>query len=84
MNLTGTSWFANSDSIRIGLRDMGDTQITQSLEWAKTARGVKYFRTASSGSATIPTGSYAINARLVTSSTGCGFAVPSWTGTLNQ
>ena len=83
IKLTDTDNFASSESVRFGLR-AGDTQVTNSPQFAYNQFVTKSFTSASSGSSTIPGGSLAVNARLVTTASGCHPFVPSWDGNLNQ
>ncbi len=69
--------------VNYGLRSKNGTQVTRSLNFVRSElNGSKRFTT-TQGSATIPQGHFAVNARHVTKSTGCGFPLPSWSGSLS-
>lgn len=79
-----TSFTAISkDGVNFGLRNRDGVQVTKSTRVKKAdLNTAKSFKT-SRDRTTIPAGSYALNARHITSSTGCGWPTPSWKGSLN-
>lgn len=75
----------SSGGVNYGLRNTGGTQISQSLNFTSGSLGsTKSFKRSSNGSTSIPGGQLALNARHITTNTGCGVVLPSWKGTLNQ
>lgn len=79
---TFDNWITGTET-RYGLRNGAGTQVTKTLAFAVRSYVSKSFQT-TGGSSTIPTGSYAINARIgnVTGSGTCGPGIPHWKGDL--
>ncbi|MDQ1217782.1 hypothetical protein [Microbacterium arborescens] len=83
IQLTRHDWWKNNWALRTGLRVPSGAQTTGSLEFSPASREVHRYRT-TSGNTTIPSGSYAVNARVNTNANGgCVLWPPSFEAKLN-
>lgn len=68
IKLSQHDWWKSKWTLRTGLR-VGTTQTTQTLEFPPSSRSTYKYRT-NGGSTTLPSGSYAVNARVNTAGNG--------------
>lgn len=83
IRLTKHNWWYDVWSLRTGLRNLNGTQVTQSLQFKPTSRATHTYRT-TSGSTTIPSGRYAVNARVggTENTSGCRVFPPTFEAVL--
>lgn len=83
IQLTRHDWWKDNWALRMGLRVPSGAQTTASLEFSPVSREVHPYRT-TSGNTTIPSGRYAVNARVNTNANGgCVLWPPSFEAKLN-